>query len=64
MSMLQLIPGGQAGVAGKDTILPALRAGFDGTSTFSLADGRTLRRRRSLNRLRLADSGLRPFRVF
>lgn len=64
MSNLQLNPAGQTGTGSKDTILPALRAGIDDTGTFSLADGRQVRRRRAMNRLRFSDLGLRPFRVF
>lgn len=64
MSMLQLNQAGDAGTAGKDTVLPALRAGIDGAAAFALADNRAPRRRRTLNRLRQNDQGLRPFRVF
>jgi hypothetical protein len=62
--MLQLIPADDSDVGGKDALLPALRAGIDSAEAFSLADGRAPRRRRALNRLRFADLGLRPFRVF
>lgn len=64
MNTLQLIPADDAGVGGKDALLPALRAGIDSAETFSLAGGRGSRRRRALSRLRFADLGLRPFRVY
>ncbi len=64
MTMLQLIPSNDAGVGGKDALLPALRAGIDSAEAFSLADGRSGRRRRALSRLRFAGLGLQPFRVF
>ena len=64
MSMLQLIPVEEAGLGGKNSVLPALRTGIDSAAAFSLAGGRTSRRRRAIDRLRFADLGLRPFRVF
>ena len=64
MTMLQLIPADDSAVGGKDTLLPALRAGIDSAGAFSLAAGRGPRRRRALSRLRFADLGLRPFRVY
>ena len=64
MTMLQLIPSNNAGVGGKDTLLPALRAGIDSAEAFSLADGRAGRRRRAVSRLRFADLGLQPFRIY
>ena len=64
MTTLQLIPNHDAGVGEKEALLPALRAGIDGFGAQALADGRVQRRRRSVPRLRFADLGLRPFRVY
>lgn len=64
MTTLQLIPNHATGVGGKDALFPALRAGIDSTGAWASPDGRLLRRRRSVPRLRMSDMGLRPFRVY
>lgn len=64
MTTLQLIPNHDAGVGEKEALLPALRAGIEGIGAQTLADGRAQRRRRNATRLRFADLGLRPFRVY
>jgi hypothetical protein len=64
MTTLQLIPNHDAGVGDKEALLPALRAGIDSTAAGASPDGRTYRRRRNVPRLRFADLGLRPFRVY
>jgi hypothetical protein len=63
MNTLELLPYSVSGLAGTSALRPALRAGIDGSGKPLANLDRPGRRRRSAFTIRIADSGLRPFRV-
>lgn len=63
MSNLQLNPGSAAGGVDRPLLVPA-HAQLDDTTVNRLSEAKASRRRMNAVRVRVADMGLRPFRVY